>query len=442
MRTLGSLCLRTVDSIRRRVARARRVAPEVIRPAAVPIGAAAVLSIVVALSACSGGQGTTNGGAPQGPPPVTVAKPMQRSIVDWDDYVGRFEAVDTVEIRPRVSGYIQSVEFRDGQIVRKGQLLFVIDPRPFEAALAQARADAARARAELKLARSEVKRSEALLADGAVSREEFERQSAAAATAEAAVAAAEAGIASRALDVEFARIRAPIAGRISDARVKRGNLVSGGSAGQATLLTTIVSLDPIHFAFEGSEAVYLKYQRANREGTRRSSRDAPNPVEIRLADEPSYSIRGRMDFTDNALDPGSGTIRGRAIVRNPDYFLTPGMFGRMRLLGSGKYTALLIPDEAVVTDQTRKVVMTVAANGDVVPKVVELGPLLDGLRIVRTGLTRDDRVIISGLQRVRPGQKASPQPGKIVPPAPGQSPEPDAAYAPPPAASASAADAR
>lgn len=399
---------------------------------------AAALLLAAALAACSSGEAQTDGAA-QGPPPVTVAKPLAREIVDWDDYVGRFEAVEQVEVRPRVSGYLQSVNFRDGEIVQRGQLLFVIDPRPFEAALAQARAEVARRRTALTLARTELARSKSLLDEQAVSREEYDARAAAAATAEADLAAAQAGVRTRELDVEFARIRAPITGRISDARVDRGNLVAGGSMGTATLLTTIVSLDPIHFSFDGSEGVYLKYQRQNREGTRTSSRSAPNPVEIRLADETGYTIRGRMDFTDNALDVGSGTIRGRAIVRNPDYFLTPGMFGRLRLLGSGRYTALLLPDEAIVTDQTRKIAMTVAANGDVVPKVVELGPLVDGLRIVRTGLGADDRVIIAGLQRVRPGQKATPRPGRIVAPAPGQAPEPDAAYAPPPAASATPA---
>jgi RND family efflux transporter MFP subunit len=203
------------------------------------------------------------------------------------------------------------------------------------------------------------------------------------------------------------------------------------------LLTTIVSLDPIHFEFAGSESIYLKYQRQNRAGTRASSRYASNPVEIRLQDDPSYAIRGRMDFVDNSLDTGSGTIRGRAVVSNPDGFLTPGMFGRMRLLGSGAYVGLLVPDSAIVTDQSRKLLMTVASDGSVVPKAVELGPIVDGLRIVRSGLAPNDRVVIAGLQRVRPGGKAEARPGRIVAPAPRNSPQLEPAYTAPPAAAAS-----
>jgi RND family efflux transporter MFP subunit len=248
-------------------------------------------------------------------------------------------------------------------------------------------------------------------------------------------------IRARALDVEFAQVRAPISGRISDVRVDRGNLVQGGSMGEPTLLTTIVSVDPIQFEFDGSEAIYLKYQRQNQAGTRGSSRQTANPVEIRLQDDPGYTIRGRMDFVDNALDRGSGTIRGRAIVPNPDGFLTPGMFGRLRLLGSGAYRALLVPDSAVVTDQTRKMVMTVAANGTVEPKLIELGPMTDGLRIIRSGLAPTDRVIIAGLQRVRPGDKATARPGRIVPPTVGTPSVQSATYSAPPAASASNAGA-
>lgn len=401
--------------------------------------AGSALALLGGLAAGCGPAQQASAQASAPPPAVTVARPLARDIVDWDDYVGRFEAVEQVEVRPRVSGYLRSVNFRDGEVVRQGQLLFAIDARPFEAALAQARAEVARRRTALTLARSELARSKALIDDQAVSREEYDARAAAVGTASADLAAAEAAVRARALDVEFAHIRAPITGRASDSRVDRGNLVVGGVGGEATLLTTIVSLDPIRFAFDASEAVYLKYQRQNRDGTRVSSRFVPNPVEIRLSDEPGYSIRGRMDFTDNAVDVGSGTIRGRALVRNPDHFLTPGMFGRLRLLGSGRYTALLLPDEAIVTDQTRKVVMTVAPKGAVVPKVIELGPLLDGLRIVRTGLAPDDRVIIAGLQRARPGQQVTARLGRIVAPAPGMSPEPDAAYAPPPSASATPA---
>ncbi len=402
------------------------------------VGSAVALAGAALLGSCSDGSGQAQAqGPPQGPPPVVVAQPLQRQIIDWDEYIGRFEPAQQVEVRPRVSGYLQSINFRDGQMVRQGQLLFQIDPRPFQALLAQAQAEEARARTALNLARSEAARSRTLLNAQAVSREEYEARAATVASAQAALGAAQAAVRARALDVEFAQVRAPISGRISDTRIDRGNLVAGGSAGEATILTTIVSVNPIHFQFEGSEAVYLKYQRQNREGSRTSSRFAANPVEIRLQDDPGYSIRGRMDFVDNSLDTRSGTIRGRAVVANPDGFLTPGMFGRMRLLGSGAYTGLLLPEGAISTDQTRKVAMTVARDGTVVPKVIELGPMVDGLRIVRAGLSPNDRVIISGLQRVRPGDKASPRPGRITAPAPGEGPQVGTAYSAPPAASAS-----
>ncbi len=380
-------------------------------------------------------------GGPPPPPPVIVATPLAREIVDWDEYSGHFEAVQSVEVRPRVTGHLQSVNFRDGEIVRAGQVLFNIDPRPFQAELAKARAEEGRARADLVLARRQLERSRQLLKRGFATRSDYDEREAAVLTAEAAVAAAQAAIRSRALDVEYAQVRAPISGRVSDGRVDRGNLVTGSGQGEATLLTTIVSVDPIHFEFDGSEAVYLKYQRQNQAGTRTSSRYASNPVEIRLQDDPSFSIRGRMDFVDNALDTGSGTIRGRAVVANPNGFLTPGMFGRMRLLGSGAYTGLLVPDSSIVTDRTRKLVMTVAPNGIVAPKPVEVGPLVDGLRIVRSGLAPTDRVIISGLQRVRPGDKAMARVGRIVAPAPGVSPQPRQAFSAPPAAAASSAEA-
>jgi RND family efflux transporter MFP subunit len=375
-------------------------------------------------------------GAPQGPPPVTVAYPLQRQIIDWDEYSGNFVARDQVEVRPRVSGYLQSVNFRDGQLVRQGELLAQIDPRPFQAEVARARADEARALSDLALARTELTRARALLDRQFVTRREYDARVAAVQSAEAALAAARAAIRARQLDVEFAQIRAPITGRISDSRVDRGNLVTGGGQGEATLITTIMSVDPIQFEFDGSEAVYLKYQRQDRAGQRASSRYAANPVEIRLQDDPNYTIRGRMDFVDNSLDQSSGTIRGRAVVPNPDGFLTPGMFGRLRLLGSGAYTGLLVPDEVIVTDQTRKLVMTVGRDGTVQPKLVELGPMTEGLRIIRSGLAPNDRVVIAGLQRVRPGDKAQPRPGRITPP-PGAPAQPSVTYAAPPAAAAS-----
>ena len=366
------------------------------------------------------GGGPAGGGGP--PPTVTIATPLVRPIVDWDDYIGRFEARQSVEVRPRVSGYVERIAFRDGEFARAGDLLFVIDPRPFAATLAQARAEAQRARATTDLARSNFARTDKLLGLNAVSREEFDTAKATLAQAQASLASAQATVDARALDVGFTRVTAPISGRMSDRRVDVGAFVTSGQ----TVMTTVVTLDPIHFVFTGSEAIYLKYQRANRAGTRPSSRVAPNPVEIRLADETEYRWRGRMDFVDNAIDLGSGTIRGRAVVNNPDGFLTPGMFGHMRLIGSGSYSGMLIPEAAVVTDQTRKTVLIVGPDGIVTPRVVELGPLIDGLRVVRSGLKTDDNIIIAGVQRARPGTKVAVRPGRIVPPAPGTGPVPPA----------------
>ena len=354
---------------------------------------------------------------PQEPPPVSVSAPVARQIVDWDEFVGRFEAIQTVEVRPRISGYVQKVAFSDGDVVKKDQLLFVIDPRPYEAALAQARADIKSAEAQAANAKVELERAKVLLDKGFVSKSAYDARVAQSDATQAAVASAKAQAQQRALDLEFTRVTSPIAGRVSDHRVDVGNLVSV-SASPPTLLTTVVSLDPIHFAFTGSEAVYLKYQRADREGTRQSSRYASNPVDIQLQDETSYAWHGRMDFVDNAMDTGSGTIRGRAVVANPNNFLTPGMYGRMRLLGSGAYSALLVPDAAVLADQSDKVVLVVAKGDTVAPHKVTLGPIVDGLRVIRAGLAPTDRVIIEGQQRVKPGMKVSPKPGRIVAAAP------------------------
>jgi RND family efflux transporter MFP subunit len=345
-------------------------------------------------------------------PPVTVAPPLQRQIVDWDEFVGRFEAIQTVQVRPRVSGYIDQVAFKDGDIVRKGQLLFIIDPRPYEAALAEATAAEKSAEAGSANAEVELSRAQRLVDKGWVSRSVYDARLAQQRTADAAVRQAKAQVVARALDVQFTRVTSPIAGRVSYHRVDIGNLVSATGA-EPTLLTTVVSLDPIHFVFTGSEAVYLKYQRADRAGTRTSSRYASNPVDIQLQDETGYNWHGRMDFVDNAVD-SSGTIRGRAVVGNRDNFLTPGMYGRLRLLGSGAYDALLVPDAAVAADQSDKVVMVVGPGEVVQPRKVRQGPIVDGLRVIRAGLTPTDRVIIEGQQRVRPGMKVAPQPGRIV----------------------------
>ncbi|MCO8020175.1 efflux RND transporter periplasmic adaptor subunit [Brevundimonas diminuta] len=365
----------------------------------VKIAAASAL-MAAALYGCSKGQEAPA----QGAPPVTVATPLSQQVVDWDEFTGRFEATRSVDVRARVGGYIQSVHFKDGDFVRQGQLLFTLDPRPAQAALASARAQLAQGQAQLTLARTELARAEGLLASQAVSQAEVDAKRGAVQTAEAAMAAANAAIRARQLDVEFTRVTAPISGRVSDRRVDPGNLIGGGSSA-GDVLTTIVSSSPIYFVFDGSEALALKYQRDARNGSA--------PIRIRLQDETAYDRAGTLDFTDNAIDASSGTIRLRAVVQNADGFLKPGMFGHAQLAGSGGYAAMLVPDAAVVTDGPRKVVYVVAKDGTVGAKPVQLGPIASGLRVVRTGLTPDDRVIINGLQRARPGQKVTAQNGTI-----------------------------
>jgi RND family efflux transporter MFP subunit len=349
----------------------------------------------------------TGQAAPPPPAVVTVSTPLSRTVADWDDYVGRFEASQAVEVRPRVSGELVGVHFKDGDIVQRGQLLFTIDPRPFAAALAESRAQVASASTALNLARSELARASRLIADQAVSAEEVDSLRARVQSAQAQLAAAQAQVRSRQLNVDFASIRAPVTGRISDRRVDVGNLVSGDSAANATVLTTINALDPIYFTFDGSEALYLKQ--------RRQAQGAGQDVEIRLQDEADYKWRGHVDFTDNAIENGSGTIRGRAVIANPGYFLVPGMFGNMRMNVGAPHQALLLPDGAVVTDQTRKVVYVVVKDGTVAVRPVQVGALVNGLRVIRSGLQPTERVVISGTQFAQPGQKVKAVAGEIKP---------------------------
>lgn len=340
-------------------------------------------------------------------PSVTVAVPLVQAVQDWDEFTGRFEATQSVEVRARVGGYISGVHFRDGDYVRRGQLLFSLDPRPAQAALASARAQLSQAQAQLTLAQSELERAETLLQSQAISQAEVDTRRGALQTAQAAIAAANANVRARQLDLEFTRVTAPISGRVSDRRVDAGNLVAGGSSA-ADVLTTVVSSAPIHFVFDGSEAMLLKYQRQARQG--------PAPIQVRLQDETGFSRSGTLDFTDNAVDASAGVIRLRAVIPNADGFLKPGMFGQARLAGAGTYQAMLVPDAAIATDQARRIVYVVAADGSVAPKPVELGPLVDGLRVVRSGLERTDRVIINGVQRIQaPGMKVQARNGQIRP---------------------------
>ncbi|WP_339705148.1 efflux RND transporter periplasmic adaptor subunit [uncultured Sphingosinicella sp.] len=344
------------------------------------------------------------------PPTVTVAAPLVREVMEWDDHVGRFEPSSSVEVRPRVSGAVTAVHFTDGAIVQKGQRLFTIDPRPFNASLAEARAGAAQARSDVALAEADLERANRLRADDAVSQSDLDRLAARVRAARAALAAADARVGARALDVQFTEVRAPITGRISDRRVDAGNIVSTADASGGTLLTTINALDPIYFTFDSSEALFLKAQRE------RQKSNLAQQVEIRLQDETGYTWKGHVDFTDNGISAHSGTIRARAVVANPDYFLTPGMFGNMRLTDGAPAQALLVPDAAVRTDQARKVVYVVGKDGTVAAREVSPGPRIGSLRSIRAGLSADDRVVIQGLQMVQPGAKVTARVAKIDPP--------------------------
>lgn len=376
--------------------------------------------VLLPLSLLAGGiaYGSSESPPPPAPPPVTVtvAQPLIRSVIEWDEYIGRFEASRSVEVRPRVAGAITGVHFSDGAYVQRGQLLFSIDPRPFQAALAEAQAAVASARSDLALARADLARAERLIEIEAVSASDVDQLRARVQAANASLAAAQARVRSRSLDLEFSQVRAPISGRISDRRVDAGNLVGAGETG-GTLLTTINAVDPIHFSFEGSEALFLKARRAQQAGA------AASAVQIRLQDETGYRWAGTLDFTDNAIDERSGTIRGRAVVRNTGGFLTPGMFGNMRLASGGQRQALLVPDAAVQTDQARKVVMLFQPDGSLMPKEVATGPLVDGLRIIRSGLQPQDRVVIAGAQLAMPGMKVQAKRGAIAP-AQGEAPQP------------------
>jgi len=350
---------------------------------------------------------------PPAPPAVTVSQPLQRELVEWDEYTGQFAAKEYVEIRARVSGYLTEIHFEDGQIVKEGDLLFVIDPRPYEATLAAARAQLAQANAQVDLATQQLSRSAELRKKDFEPASNYDQRVSDLKVAAAATESAKAAIRSAELNVGFTRITAPLTGRISNHQVSVGNLVSGSDSAATPALTTIVSLDPIYFYFDMSEGDYLTYQRATAAGKLDEARDS-SPVYVRLTDETEWPRRGLLNFIDNQVDRGAGTIRARATFPNSDFFVTPGQFGRIRIPASERYSAILIPDGAVVTDQSRKVVMTVKDDGTVEPKVVRPGPMTDdGLRIIRSGLEASDRVIINGLVRARPGGKVTPQPGQI-----------------------------
>ena len=352
-------------------------------------------------------------GAPPAPP-VQVSAPLAKRVTNWDEFTGRFEASEQVEVRARVSGFLDSLHFRDGALVQKGDLLFTIDQRPYKLAVDVARADVARAKAQVELAQNEVERAEGLTQNRTITARDVDQRRANLNSAIGTQQGAEANLKTAELNLEWTQVRAPLAGRISNRRVDPGNLIAGGQSG-ATLLTTIVAVNPIYFTFDASEADYLRSSRLA--GDIRKATNSQNiPAEARLSDEAVWNRKGQIDFVDNALNARSGTIRRRAIFENQDQFLTPGTFGRLRVY-AGEVDALLVPDTVIVSDQASKIVLTVGPENKVVPKPVVLGQLTEGLRVVTKGLTPDDKVIISGFANpmVRPGGTVTPQPGEIKP---------------------------
>jgi multidrug efflux system membrane fusion protein len=354
------------------------------------------------------------------PPPVTVAEPTKRTVFDFDEYVGRFAAVSLVEMRARVSGYLDGVHFKDGQLVKQGDLLFSIDKRPFQNAVAQARATLTQAQSNLSFTESDFTRGQQLVKEKTITEQTFEQRSQAYRNAQASVSGAEAQLRQAELDLEFTELRAPISGRIGDRRVAPGNLVTGGTSGNTTLLATIVTSDPIQFEFTFDEASFLRYERIAMAGKDVASRSAGMKVSLKLIDENDFVHEGRMDFIDNVIDRSTGTIRGRALFDNPNGVFTPGMFARVRVPGSPAYEALLVPDAAIGSEQARKFILVVDGDNKAQTKYVTPGQLVGNLRVIKEGLSATDRVIVNGMARVRPGQVVNAQqPGAGPPPAGG-----------------------
>jgi multidrug efflux system membrane fusion protein len=372
-----------------------------------PFGAVRPLIVLLAL-ALTGCDDKPGPQAAPAAPPVTVAQPTRRTVTDWDEFTGRFEAIEEVQVRARVGGFVTNVLFRDGAFVNSGDLLYIIDSRPFEAVATQADGQLSDARAKAELAKRELDRALTLNQTQAVSDSVVDQRRQALQAAKAAEMQAEGLLKAAQLNIEFSHVAAPIGGRVSRHLVSVGNLVQGSDAASGTLLTSIVSLDPIHIYFDMDEATYQRNNRLYFEGKRPSSRENPNPVQVTLTGETKPSHDGKVDFLDNRLDVSTGTLRGRAVIPNKDLSILPGQFGRVRLIGSSPYEALLVPDTAVATDQSRKIVFVVKDDDTVEAKPVTLGPLDEGLRVIREGLKPEDRVIVDGIQRARVGAKVSP----------------------------------
>jgi RND family efflux transporter MFP subunit len=368
-----------------------------------PRAAAVLLLLSPALSACGNNQ---QAGAPP-PPTVTVAKPVKRTVIDQDEYVGRFVAVDSVEVRSRVSGTLQGIHFKDGQLVKKDDLLFTLDKREFQNAVDQARGNLLLAQSNLTFTSNDLLRGQQLLREKTISEQVYDQRSQAKRNAEASVSAAEAAVRQAELNLEYTEIRAPIAGRIGDRRVSPGNIITGGSG--STLLAMLVSTDPIRFEFTFDEASFLRYERMSKSGNDPATRGFAVPVKLRLIDEAKFVHDGQMDFIDNVIDRSTGTIRGRASLANADSLFIPGMFARVQVPGSPPYEALMLPEAAIGTEQVRKFVYTVGEDNTVKQNYVTLGQVVDGLQVIKDGLDPEARVVVNGLLRVRPGVKVNPQ---------------------------------
>ena len=342
-------------------------------------------------------------------PAVTFVVPEVRRVIDWDEFTGRLASPETVEIRSRVSGYLEEVHFKEGAEINEDDLLFKIDPRPYEAIVEKMEARVLSAKSRVELTATELENVAKLQGNGAISAEDYERRAKAASDAEGLLRAAGAELRQARLDLEFTEIRSPIAGRVSDARVTKGNLVTSEGA-EATLLTTVVSLDPIYCYIEADERSVLKYRELHREGKRVSAQFGRVVAEMELANETGFPHKGYIDFVDNHLDPATGTIRARAVFPNPDKLMAPGFFARVRVPGSGEYEGHLIPDRAIADDQGTSFVWVIDAEDTATYRRVEVGPLLDSLRIIRTGLEAGERVVVDGVMAVRNGQKVKPEP--------------------------------
>ena len=380
-------------------------------PRSSPARLAFLVSLPPVLLAAGCGQSPTQAQNAAPPPPqVTVSKPVKKLVSDHDEYVGRFVAFDYVEVRARVSGYLQTIHFTDGQLVNTDDPLFTIDPRPFQASLDQAKAAVEQAKANLAFADADLTRGESLVRGTTITQQALDQRLQAKRVAAASVAAQEAAMRQADLDLQFTELKAPISGRIGDRRVSVGNLVTGGAAGGTTLLATIASIDPIRFEFTMDEASYLRYVRAaTAAGAHAANRGMALPVRLKLIDEDSFTRDGKIDFVDNAIDRSSGTIRGRAEFANADGRLTPGMFGRVQISVAAPAEALLVPDAAIGTEQVRKFVYVVGTDNVATPKYVTLGQAVGGLRVIKSGVKPDDIVIVNGLMRVRPGAKVTPE---------------------------------